>query len=39
MALNGSIELSQLVEVSSEAVDGWFRQDPRPQGRQLGRGA
>ncbi len=24
MALNGSIELSQLVEVSSEAVDGWF---------------
>ena len=25
MALNGSIELSQLVEVSSEAVDGWFR--------------
>ena len=25
MALNGSIELGQLVEVSSEAVDGWFR--------------
>ena len=25
MALNGSIELSQLVEVRSEAVDGWFR--------------
>ena len=25
MALNRSIELSQLVEVSSEAVDGWFR--------------
>ena len=24
MALNGSIELGQLVEVSSEAVDGWF---------------
>ena len=24
MALNRSIELSQLVEVSSEAVDGWF---------------
>ena len=23
-ALNGSIELSQLVEVRSEAVDGWF---------------
>ena len=25
MALNGSIELGQLVEVGSEAVDGWFR--------------
>ncbi len=25
MALNRSIELSQLVEVGSEAVDGWFR--------------
>ena len=25
MALNGSIELSQLVEVRSEAVDGWFK--------------